>query len=497
MKKLFLFFILWIIAGQCPAASFTMTPAYQSAYEELLRLRFDSAIRIIDREKVKSSGNLAHTYLLNYIDFLKAIISEETQDYNRLLDNKSTRLKQLETVDSKSPWRLYAQAQLNLQSGVARVKFGDYAQAAVDINKAYRLFTANDKQFPRFKPNKAGVGLLHVLIGSIPDSYKWVTGILGMEGNVNHGLKELQSLLDIPSANNPYPYLHVESLFITTFITFNLAEDNANKDIIYHSLKNNQINNELKRNPLLIYALSAFYLDQGQNEKALTLLSARPLDKSYYSFHYLDYLTGTALLNKLDKNAKVYFLKYVTHFRGRNFIKSAYQRLAWLYLIEGDYSNYKVYISRIRLFGFKDIDSDKEAQHEAENQQRPNIELLKSRLLFDGGYYAQAEQLLNKLNSSHLIERDHLECLYRQARIYHKSGNILRAKEVYTITYKQGNKSTTYFAANSLLNLGHIYEQEGQRSKALWCFQTCLKLNFNEYRTSIQQKAKAGINRLK
>lgn len=497
MKKLFLLFFLCMLACQCPASSFVMTPAYQSAYEELLRLRFDSAIRIINKEKVKSPGNANQFYLLNYIDFLKTIISEENQDYKRLLDNKSTRLKQLEAVDSKSPWRLYAQAQVNLQSGIARVKFGDYTQAAVDINKAYRLFTANNKRFPWFKPNKAGVGLLHVLVGSVPDSYKWVTEVIGMEGNVNQGIKELQSLLEISPSNDPYPYLCTESLFITTFITFNLAEDDVNKEIIYNSLRNNKISDEIKRNPLLIYALSAFYLDQGQNEKALTLLLGRPLDKSYYSFHYLDYLTGTALLNKLDKNAKVYFLKYVNHFKGRNFIKSAYQRLAWLYLIEGDYSNYRAYISRILLLGFKDIDSDKEAQHEAENKQQPNIGLLKSRLLFDGGYYEQAERSLNHLNSSHLTERDNLERLYRQARIYHKCGNIPKAKEAYTITFNQGNRSTTYFAANSLLNLGNIYEQDGNKQKALWCFQTCLKLDFNEYRTSILQKAKAGINRLK
>ncbi len=476
-------------------ATFIMNVHYEKAYMEILHLRFDRAIEIINSEEEKDPGNLSHTYLMSYIDFLKVIISEEQKNYDRLLSVKSSRLKQLESVTSKTPWRLYSLAQLNLQSAISSVKFGDYFKAARDINKAYNLFNENEKLFPDFNPNKAGLGLLHVLIGSIPDSFKWVTGMLGMEGDVDAGLKELQGVL-IFEPDNLYPFLFTESLFITTFVTFNLAGSDSNTSTLIKILSDEQVTRQIKVNPLLVYAISSFYTNRGMNDKALELLIQRPKGKEYYPFYYLDYLTGVALLNKLDTKARFYLLKYVTSFKGLNFIKSAYQRLAWSYLIEGNTEQYKNYIYRVSLFGSDDMDGDKEAVREARSGRSIHPDLLKVRLLFDGGYYTEAEELMQKLDQKTLKTTEKVEYTYRQARIYHSKGNLIKAKASYLETYKLGKNHQGYYAANSILKLGNIYEEEGKFEQALWCYHECLNLDFKEYRNSIHQKAKAGINRL-
>lgn len=496
MRKAIFIIVLIFLPGLIPASNFTLTKGYQQAYQEVLRLRFGLAYKLIEQEKKTDPHNKAYVYLINYMDFLKVIISEDEKSYDMLLKNKAARIKQLEMVSKKSPWQTYSLAMINLQSGISRVKFGDYANAALDVNKAYRQFSSNRKLFPNFKPNKAGLGLMHVLVGSIPDSYKWVTGILGMEGDVDGGLQELQSLLIEPSKDDPYPFLYTESLFITTFITFNLADNTSNRQIIYETLQSDKLKEELKINPLIIYGISSFYLDQGKNDAALTLLQDRPTGKSYYDFRYLDYLTGLAMLNKLDPNARVYFLRFVTMFKGRNFIKSAYQRLAWSHLIEGDKAEYSKYLSRVLILGHLDIDSDKEAQKEAKRNKTPHEELLKARLLFDGGYYTKAEGILASVNQESLTEHENLELLYRKARIHHSSGEIEKAKVEYMQAYHKGKNSTTYFAANSLINLASIHEKEGNNKQALWCYKTALTLEFDDYKTSINQKAKAGINRV-
>lgn len=496
MKKIILLLFLVILASGASAKSFIMTTGYTQAYLEVLRLRFETAASLINAESKKDPSNAASIYLLSYIDFLKAVISEEDKYYKVLLANKSARLKQLETVSHDSPWHLYSQAQLNLQSGIASVKTGEYFKAAIDINKAYGQFQENNKKFPAFKPNKAGLGLLHVLIGSIPDTYKWVTGILGMEGNINNGLNELTEILIKSQKENAYPYLFNECLFLSTFVTFNLADNDENTDALMHLLESEKISKEIRNNPMLIYAASSFYSHEGKNDRAIELLTNRPLDKSYFPFHYLDYLTGIALLNKLDPKARVYLLRYVTNFKGRNFIKSAYQRIAWSFLTSGDSIAYHTYISRIKLFGAAEMDNDKEALREMKRNSLPHPELLKIRLLFDGGYYSRAEDLLKTMKPELLIPTERIEFLYRSARIQHKKGNISNAKELYSNTYKQGKNYTMYYAANSILNLGNIYEKEGNFKQAIWCYRECLNLDFNEYRTSIEQKAEAGINRL-
>lgn len=494
MKKIALCFLLVIAYNFGYADSFVMTKNYQKAYEQVLSLKFQSAGIIIEKERINQPDNLAYIYLHNYIDFLKVIISEENEAYHQLIDNKNSRLQHLNSIPKNSPWHLYAQAQVNLQSAIARVKFGDNAKAGIDINKAYRQLTLNNTRFPDFNPNKAALGLVHVLIGSIPDSYKWITNLLGIEGSVNEGLLNLQSLIINPGSDDPY--LFVESFFITTFITFNLATNEHNLALINNCLQNEKLNAQIKSNPLLIYGVSAYYLNQGKNEEALSLLLNRPLDNAFYPFHYLDYLTGAALLNKLDPKSKIYFLKYVTHFKGRNFIKSAYHSIAWAYLVENNIEGYQTYISRIRYFGFQDIDNDKVAQLEADTKLQPHVELLSARLLFDGGYYTKAHKVLSQIKMNALTDQEHTEWLYRQARVHHKMGDIDKAEEMYLITYQQGKDLTAYYAANSLINLGAIYETKHNHKQALWCYETCLTLNFTQYKTSIHQKAKSGINRL-
>ncbi len=473
-----------------------MSHDYQQAYLEILRLRFGEANRIIDAQKSHNPDNLAYCYLETYEAFLKALISEEQQDYATFLKKKSANLKLLNTVSKNSPWYLYAQAQINLQHGIAAVKAKDYMQAVVNIKKAYSQFEENKRIFPHFKPNHAGIGLLYVLVGSVPESVKWVPGLLGMKGNISHGMQLLHETLTYNPPENEWPYLFNECAFITTFITFNLAGTEENIAVLQNILEDQRLKSELAINPLLIYAVSSFYSYQGRNDKALELLIHRPKGDSYYNFRYLDYLTGVAYLNKLDHTARVYFLKYVTQFKGKHFIKSAYQHLAWSYLIEYDTVNYKKYLSRVGLFGLAEMENDKEADAEAQKRIIPEPELLKARLLFDGGYYSRARDVLNGITIEKLNNEQKIERLYRMARIYHRQGNIKGAKENYILTYNTRRNSRSYFAAYSLLNLGIINEEEGLFDEAVKYYKLCLNMDFDQYKSSIHQKAKAGINRI-
>ena len=54
-----------------------------------------------------------------------------------------------------------------------------------------------------------------------------------------------------------------------------------------------------------------------------------------------------------------------------------------------------------------------------------------------------------------------------------------------------------YFAANSALKSGMIFESKMDFEKARYYYNKCLSLDFDEYKTSITQKAKAGLNRIR
>lgn len=482
--------LLTLISNQV-FATFSFNQNCAKAYEYIIGLQFKEAKKIIEKEReINPKNNIPHL-LENQIDFLTAFISEEQADFKRLINNKEKRLEILSRDDFSSPYYLYIQAEIHLHSAFTRFKFREYLSSAYEIHKAYKLLEENAKKFPDFKPNLKNLGLLHAMLGAVPEEYKWLINITGMNGTIQQGVSELRQVI----ASDNHSYLTDEVLIILTFIQLNLQ--NPEKEI--NKILDN-INRMQNKNGLLVTLTQAnAFMKTGNNSKAIDiLLEGKPQLLNNFPLYYLDYLTGVAKLHRLDQDADAYFLRFLSGFKGKNYIKAAYQKLAWCYLVKGDTKRYKEYISYCKTEGSNFIDEDKQALKEAEIGHIPNLILLKARLLFDGGYYPKAiAQIANKPISSFPILKDQIEVTYRLGRIYDKIGDSEKAIEYYKQTFANGSGYSYYFAANASLFLGLLYENRGQYEKARFYFKECLSLRNHEYQNSIDQKAEAGLNRLK
>jgi len=496
--RLILFFLITTSQIHGQVANYTMDKNCLKAYDLILQLRLEEADDFLKIARQANPSNNIIPYLENYSDFLRIVISEEEAVFKTLAPLKKKRIAQLEKGNAKSPWHLYCQAQVNMQWAFARIKSGEFPTAALELNKSYKLLIRNKELYPDFSPNNAALGLLHVLIGTVPDNYKWIIESLSFHGTVKQGINELKHTLDDPDIPVKYPFLKSESIFLLSFITFNFSSDQHDSAFLTNLLEAPQNKSLIGKSPLLAYAAAAYFLHNGKNDQALMLLQNRPVGKEYYPFHYLEYLTGVAKLNKLDPGARLYFLRFVVNFKGNNFIKSAYQRLAWIELLNNNLKGYNENIMRIRLMGNNDIDGDKQALKEADMPKPPDLTLLKARLLFDGGYYNEALLQLEKFDPARLEStREKFEVTYRLARIHHKMGNIAKALTYYNKSLIQGAEYPFYFAANSALQLGIINESSGDNESARMYYEKCLALKYDEYRNSISQKAKAGLSRVK
>lgn len=486
--------LLFLFMFQVSRAGNELTPGQVEAYDLVLRLRFVDARKLLKQEGKAKEDHIV-PYLEHYIQFLSILISEDEKVFKSCSAGKETILRQLEAGNAGSPWHLYSQAMFNMQWAFARLKFGEYTTAAVEMNRAYLLLMRNDDLYPGFAPNRAALGLMKVLIGSVPDNYQWITRLLALHGSVSEGINDLKLITEAVSTDTNYPFLKAETLFMLTFITFNLSGAEADRAITGRLI---DMNHEMiQRSPLLVYAAAVFHMHYGENETALDYLEKRPVGASYYPFHYLDYLTGLAKLNRLDEDAGIWFLRYVNAYKGGSFIKSAYQRLGWIALLRGDTKGYYDYMFRVKHAGRTLIDGDKQALAEAESGRPPDVRLLRARLLFDGGYYKQAGDLLSVLTPDDFnYPKEKLEYIYRKARVYHLKGQEPMAISTYLKVIDAGGTGPWYFAANSALNLGLIYEQKGDFRQAEYYYRKCLALKYAEYKSSISQKARAGLNRL-
>ncbi len=470
----------------------------KEALDKIAAFQFDKAREQIALAKKLNPTNNIPYWAENYIDFLILLNGEEETQFKQFIQNRPARLKRLGEGSDSSPYKRFCQAEVLIQWAFVRIKFKQYLTAFREIDKAYSLLEENNKLFPNFAPNKAGMGVLHVLIGSVPESYSWITDIVGYEGTVEQGLAELNEALRISQIHSDFKFLETECTFFLAFLYLNL--ESARETAL--TFRNNYLKDRALtfRNlePVQAYAVGKISLQLGLNDDALIILGHRKSGDGRYDLNYLDYMHGQAYLNKLSDSSRIFFNHYINYFKGRNFVKSAYQRIAWSYLIEGDTSRYRLYINSIKLHGNLDTDSDKQAQREAGSGEIPNPFLLKARFLCDGGYYDKSMIVLDNIQEKHKLynSRDVVEYSYRKARVYDESGNKKQAVLWYRKTMLQGDKLPYYFAANAALKLGAIYELAHEYDSAAAAYKACLKMDYDEYKNGISQKAEIALERV-
>jgi TolA-binding protein len=455
-------------------------------------MRFEDARKLLNAEKSTNPDNQYIVYLENYKDFLSVFISEDEDLYNSYVDKKTGRIELLNSINDSLPYKKNLLGNVYIQSAFAEIKFADYLAAALDFNRAYRLIEENMKAFPGFLPDEISMGILSIMVGLVPENYHWFLNLLSIKGSVEEGRNSLLKVYETSLSMPQYAYLQKETLFYLGFVDLNI---NPNQENIKQLLL--AIQRTAKPGLLLSYLEINMLMKTGRNDTALHRFQQLSDLSAYYPFSYLDYLHAECFLRKLDFNSStVYYQKFINEYGGKNYLKDAKRKQAWIELLQGDTTNYLAILKEVPGTGNLDVDIDREAEREAESGEIPEINLLKARLLFDGGYYERSKKILIQTNKEKLSVPQQVERTYRIARINQETGNIKDAKLYYEQTILTGKNLKNYFAGNSALKLGEIYEQEGDVEKAEAYYSVCLKMNFEEYKASIHSKAKAGLDRI-
>lgn len=494
MIKKFVFILLVVscLFGQC-FAYYEFDKKLEQAYNLILTLHFSEAEKILQQAKIEKPGNDLNLLYFNYIDFLKAFISEDRTLFEKLKSNSSLRLSHIEKDKNNlsSPFHQYIEAEILIQQALVRIKFGENIHSANEIRKAYKLIEKNETQFPSFILNKKISGILNAIVGSIPEKYQWLIKYAGMEGSISKGIDELQDLY-IKVDNTSFKCYQHEILFYVGFIYSVFSPVNDYNPLI------NQMKPLISSSPLIAYVYSNVMMKRGKNDEAIDALNLSIRNMTSYPFNFLYYKRGLARLRKTDLSSEADFNYFLSHLKGENNVKSTYQKLAWIELLKGDTTGYSQNMKLCSEKGNLLIDEDKSAHDEAVNNRITNIILLKSRLYFDGGYYKEAlSEITGKDIKDFPSYGDKLEVTYRLARIMQMTGSIDKAISYYETTIKNGASSRYHYAANSALMLGLIYEEKKHFDKAKTYFQKCLTFEYDQYKNSIEQKAKAGLDRIK
>jgi len=495
MKHFLTYIGLILLAVQgISQADFRITAEIEDAYTSIINLNFTKAKSQIREIKLSDPHNMMVYHIENYIDFFTIFITEEKEVYERLEKNKKLRLEKLQTGDPNSPYFKFTQAEILLQWTLARSKF--YSGSKIpdftlinDLNQAYRLLEKNDQEFPEFFENKKSLSVIHALAEYVPG---FVKKVFKVKGSLELGLAEIETLI-LETEQHPSMF-RKEARAIHAYMLLHLFN---RPQQAWESLQKSQLLPD--ESPLACFLLVSIAHKIGYNDLALEYLKLRPQGEAYFPFYYLDYLEGKSLLYTLESGADEHILNFVDHFKGRHFIKDAYQKLAWYELVLNEnLPGYKSYMAKVESEGMDFLEDDLQALQEAKSHQNPHPILLKSRLLFDGGYYERAYQYMIK--HAAYFQGDvlqNIEYSYRLGRITQAIGNIDEAITHYQNCLASDKKNKSFFAANSALQIGLLYEDQSLYQKSKTFFNICKSIKSPTYKDQLHSKAKAGLDRLK
>jgi hypothetical protein len=491
MRILLYIFLLGFLFEDCLAVNykFSYDEHCRKAYQHYAALHLDEGNVAIRRAIVADPYNLMPVYIADYEDCLLLLFNGDPNDLAQRRAHMNERLELLDKSDGKSPWYRLCKAGIYLHWSLVNVRFGENLKAATTFRKSFLLLKENSRLFPGFDYNNIFFGLEEAVIGTVPGDYQWLVNIFGMKGSVKKGMGKLADFIKKHNAND---LLYSEAVLFHSYLRFYLLSEQQEA---WNFISSNRF--PVDGNLLNLFLRANLAINYRKADVALRILNVARQDPAYSKFPIMDYEMASALFFKLDASAITYYKVFIDKFKGRLFVKDAYQKMALWYYLHDNLELSRANRNQIKRVGSLQVDADKQAERFAENDEWPDKTLLRARVLIDGGYYKQALAMLESLSlNSFSNVADKAEFSFRFGRALDELGNDKAALKQYETAIKIGRNRKEHFAARASLQSAFIHEKNGDYYKAISLFKNCLSMRGHDYQNSIDQQAKAGLNRL-
>lgn len=469
---------------------FTWNKKIQEIYASITSLRIPEARKRISADQKEDPNNLLFHAMNSYADLYELFFNENNETYTLVHPNFDKRINLMKTGPKTNPFFRYTQGLLHLHKAALAIRFDRNLEAAVNFRKSYVLFKENNKIHPEFRPNDLYYGMLTTLIGAVPTNYQWMLNMLGMEGSIAEGNRLVLRYLNSQDA-----YKEVcrnEALLAYPYLMLNF-EGNAKKTLDFlHSTSF-----DWKKNHLHGYMATNIYLNNQQATKALEVANNIEQGQAYMAMPFWNFEKGYAYLNQLQLDkAMTEFNSFTAAFKGSFYIKDAYEKLSWIAYLKGDMKKARAFRAQVINKGNNITDADQSAYENAQSNSWPHPILLKARLLSDGGLQVQALKILSgQTPASFSSPEEKTEFSYRLGRIYDLMGETEEAIRSYTIAMQTGQNLKVYFASRAALQTGMLYESKKDLKNAARYYRICLDMKNHAFKNSMDQKAKAGLQR--
>ncbi len=468
-------------------AHFTVSKNCLLAYEQMISFRLNEGRQTLAKEIKRDPYNHLIIVLQNYEDFIRLSFADDPAQYKRRKIFKEKRLNFLNKSNRNSPYYRLSKGIIHLQWSLIHIKNKENWKAANDFRKAHLLFKENKRLYPNFKTTDIFYGAQKTIIGTIPNSYKWISNLIGLRGNMKEGISLLKN--SIPKQKALFRH---DAIFYYIFLN-EIVLNNSKKALRLTKT----YNIDTRNNYLYTFMASNLMLNNFQAKEVVPIIRNRNKSSAYMQPIIFDYALGSAYLHMLNYDKAILYLKRYINTKSYFYKKDAALKIAYAYFLSNRNKEAQLYMRKISKVGTTITDMDKQAMKTYKHGNFGNKNLLKARLLFDGGDFENCLKILeNKSLQGLLPQVENLEWNYRLARAYDESRKTDQAIIFYKKTLASKNSNNEYYPARSALQLAFIYEKRNKKSIAMQYFKKVLALEGHEYKSSLDHKAKSGMLRI-
>jgi len=475
LARLFLFCLGGCFSLRAQPHDINFSASQLDAYNLICEYRLQEAESIIS----KLGESSEKTYILNLRDFLFLSISESKVSYEKYVDAVEVRENLFSQLPDNSPQRHFYLADFRLQQALLSIRFGNNFSGLYKLLQAKEAAAQVRTLDQNFTPVLKIFGIINVLLGLVPENYRWWLSVIGLEGNIEKGLGELKKLEQSDSPISSEATLLLGFVYSYPLPNPALAVDFFTK--ARHASSDHR---------LATFMLSTNYSKSHQADSALIVLESNSTE-DWNGLPQALYLRGDLMLQKgQTEQARAAYLSFLDRHPGTSFKKDASTKIAISFLFDNNRPLFEKWIELALATGSSSSEPDKNAESLLAELNEYPLSLLKSRFLADGGYLEAAQAELSHIVSpTGLVPRWQSEYYYRQARIFHFRKEYAQALSFYQQADELAEGQPWYIGASAALQAGLILKEMGLKKEAVTYFSKAKKYPEHPYKQSIDSNA--------
>jgi tetratricopeptide (TPR) repeat protein len=400
--------------------------------------------------------------------------------YSERSDSLRSVLKALEV----SPWRDLMLTEIELYDAIAETKQNRYVRAAWSARTAYIGYSRLVRSFPEFYDAYKGLGMLHLAIGSMPSTYRYILRILGFNGKVTGALQELEKAYRRSEFGREEAGIYLALTHTMLFI-----DEEEAMDIM------KALHGDHGESIVMSHIYGFILLANRQARDAIR----RAESGRYFYVDYTDFYVAESLFRQ-DRfaEAESYYRRYIERHQGPALKALAYLGLGLSLEMQGRRGDALSHYQKVR--AARDFDTDAAARRRAqrlasEPMSALDRELLSGRNAYDSGRYAEALADLRKIiDDSRATASQKAEAAYLTGRVH----QAMKQYEEAVTWYERGIEWTVdrldRWPPWGRFFIGQVREEQGRTAESRDAYKKALGYGGKyDYFQALEQSARVAL----